>query len=156
MQDRPVTNTERTHQPPDLPNESAQLPAEAASAPTGAATPAPRAPAPRGRPARALLLTAGGAVAASLLIEWIGWRIVWRLGSPQELSAAWWIDFTRGALRNAGSAALVGAAGVLVVGLLPAGRRWLRPRLIPAFAAGMGLFLALLLGLTLWGSWRVA
>lgn len=156
MQDGHVTNTEHTHQHElsDLPRESAPLIAEARVSPP--AQPAPRASAPRGRPARALLLLAGGSLAVAVLIEWLGWRIVWRLGSPQGLGVEWWIDFTRGVLRTAGSAAFVSAAGVLVVGLLPAGRRWLRPRLIPVFAAGMGFFLTLLLGLTLWGSWRVS
>lgn len=157
MQDRPVTKAERTRrqEASDLPKESASLSTEAGTASARRSAAVPRAPAPRGRPARALLLLAGGALVVALLIEWLGWRLVWRLGSPQDLSVEWWIDFTRGVLRNAGTAALVSAAGVLVVGLLPAGRRWLRPRLIPVFAAGMGIFLTLLLGLTLWGSWGV-
>lgn len=93
-------------------------------------------------------------VAAGLL-EWAGWRIVWRHGEvPAALDAHWRAAFLAGAARNFAGACSVGTVLAGVTLGLGTARAWggaaTRRRAAVAFVMGAAGLLAILTGLTLW------
>ncbi len=107
------------------------------------------------RQAIATILIGIGALLVAGLIEWLGWLVIWRLGTAPRMDAAWWWEFTSGALRTATAAALVAATIVLLLALPSRVRRWLRPRILAVFAWGMGVFLLMILVLTVLAHLRI-
>lgn len=96
-----------------------------------------------------------GIATAAALLEWAGWRIIWRhAGGVPTLDAAWRAAFLEGAGRTMAGA---WSAGVLAAGAtlgLATLRSWSRPRArrwtAAALVAGAAGFLATLTLLTLW------
>lgn len=93
--------------------------------------------------------------AAAALLEWAGWRILWRHGGgPPVLDATWSAAFLAGVGRTLLGALGAGAALSLLMWALAAAKAWepalARRRVVRAFVGGAASLLAFLGALTLW------